>query len=388
MSIAEPAAPAPAEVDDHRAEHDDDDVMPYPSPVAHVVLGAAALAPSVLPIPEYVSIITVACLTVYVGCLRSVKQQGPEDVMSHKEAARFPLVGSVVLLSLFICLKYVPKELINLVLSVYFVVLGTIALTGAALPFLRPFAPGLYRRKLAVQIPAIPLVMSEPAELGESLLAVVTAAPMLLFCVWYFRERHWVANNAIGIAFSLMGIEELSLGTPTVGVVLLVGLFFYDIFWVFCTPVMVNVAKGLDVPIKLLFPRPGVAVGDPARMALLGLGDIVIPGMYVALMCRYDYSRGWRTRYFWSAMGGYFAGLVATIVVMMVFRAAQPALLYIVPGVLGATVGHALLQGELKELMSFSEGGGQDAKGDAKEDAGGDGKEAEAPKEPVEKKED
>lgn len=33
------------------------------------------------------------------------------------------------------------------------------------------------------------------------------------------------------------------------------GLFFYDIFWVFFTPVMVSVAKNFDAPIKLLFPR-------------------------------------------------------------------------------------------------------------------------------------
>ena len=33
------------------------------------------------------------------------------------------------------------------------------------------------------------------------------------------------------------------------GAVLLSGLFFYDIFWVFGSPVMVTVAKSLDAPI-------------------------------------------------------------------------------------------------------------------------------------------
>jgi minor histocompatibility antigen H13 len=41
-----------------------------------------------------------------------------------------------------------------------------------------------------------------------------------------------------------------------IGAILLTGLFFYDIFWVFGTPVMVAVAKNIDAPIKLLFPRP------------------------------------------------------------------------------------------------------------------------------------
>ncbi len=39
--------------------------------------------------------------------------------------------------------------------------------------------------------------------------------------------------------------------------ILLAGLFVYDIFWVFCTPVMVSVAKSFDAPIKLLFKRAG-----------------------------------------------------------------------------------------------------------------------------------
>jgi hypothetical protein len=87
------------------------------------------------------------------------------------------------------------------------------------------------------------------------------------------------------------------------------GLFVYDIFWVFFTPVMVSVAKSFDAPIKvstlsdlfanmiirlfhlfaanstnltlhcyaqLLFPT-----ADAARpFSMLGLGDIVIPGQY------------------------------------------------------------------------------------------------------------
>ena len=79
------------------------------------------------------------------------------------------------------------------------------------------------------------------------------------------------------------------------GALLLSGLFFYDIFWVFGTPVMVTVAKSLDAPIKLLFPRAGAAAGE-SPFAMLGLGDIVIPGIFVALCLRYDAKHG--SRYF------------------------------------------------------------------------------------------
>lgn len=35
---------------------------------------------------------------------------------------------------------------------------------------------------------------------------------------------------------------------------MLTALFFYDIFFVFGTDVMLTVAKSIDAPIKLLFP--------------------------------------------------------------------------------------------------------------------------------------
>jgi Signal peptide peptidase len=66
----------------------------------------------------------------------------------------------------------------------------------------------------------------------------------------------------------------LNLGSTSTGLVLLWGLFVYDIFWVFFTPVMVTVATKIDGPIKLLFPTRGVA----KKFNMLGLGDIVIPG--------------------------------------------------------------------------------------------------------------
>ena len=47
----------------------------------------------------------------------------------------------------------------------------------------------------------------------------------------------------------------LSLGSFAIGCLLLSGLFVYDVFWVFGTDVMVSVAKGINAPIKILFPK-------------------------------------------------------------------------------------------------------------------------------------
>ena len=47
-------------------------------------------------------------------------------------------------------------------------------------------------------------------------------------------------------------------------------------------------------------------------------------------------------------------GLATTIVVMNVFEAAQPALLYIVPAVLGAVATHAFASGQFKQARSLA----------------------------------
>ncbi|KAG6493023.1 hypothetical protein ZIOFF_047996 [Zingiber officinale] len=189
------------------------------------------------------------------------------------------------------------------------------------------------------------------ASLEFTISQVVASIPGTLFCVWYALKKHWLANNILGIAFCIQGIEMLSLGSFKTGAILLVGLFFYDIFWVFFTPVMVSVAKSFDAPIKLIFPT-----SDAERpFSMLGLGDIVIPGIFVALALRFDVSRGKPICYFNSAFLGYTVGLVLTIIVMNWFQAAQPALLYIVPGIIGFLAAHCLWNGEVKSLLEFDE---------------------------------
>lgn len=59
--------------------------------------------------------------------------------------------------------------------------------------------------------------------------------------------------------------------------------------------------------------------------------------------------------YFHSAMIAYFMGLATTLFVMIQFKAAQPALLYLVPACLGSSLFCAFSRGEFKELMAYSE---------------------------------
>jgi minor histocompatibility antigen H13 len=282
-----------------------------------------------------------------------------------------------VLASLYLTYKYLPAWLINVVLSGYITLIGSISCHHVCAPAANALAGrALRERRVRLPtIPAIPWLLDEPTTLEYTLPELLLWAPSIGLGLWYTATKHWVANNYLGICFSLVGIQNVALGSVQIAAILLAGLFVYDVFWVFCTPVMVSVARNFEAPIKLVFPREalvswrallgggggsagaaaGAAAASKANFAMLGLGDIVIPGFWVALLLRYDVGHGFATAYFQTVFWAYVAGLVTTIGVMNFFKAAQPALLYIVPAVLLAVAGYAALRGEVAKLWHWHE---------------------------------
>merc|ERR1712018_1066911 len=186
---------------------------------------------------------------------------------------------------------------------------------------------------------------------------IVTLSVSTAVGVWYLMKKHWIANNLFGLAFAVNGVELLHLNSVATGCTLLSGLFLYDIFWVFATDVMVTVAKSFEAPIKLVFPQDLLENGLGAtNMAMLGLGDIVIPGIFVALLLRYDQSLKRNSNfYFYVTFVAYFLGLLTTIAVMHLYKHAQPALLYLVPACLGTPLFFALVRGDIKSMFKYAD---------------------------------
>ena len=88
---------------------------------------------------------------------------------------------------------------------------------------------------------------------------------------------------------------------------------------------------------------------------MLGLGDIVVPGLFIAFLAKFDATRlnGKSSTFLNVTMVSYVLSIVTTVLVMLVFNAAQPALLYIVPYILLSSAGTALFLGEWKQLTDF-----------------------------------
>jgi minor histocompatibility antigen H13 len=307
----------------------------------------------------------------------AVAPTGPVDreTMRAADAYQFPLVGSASLFGLYLAFKYLGEVYVNLLIGAYFGLVGTFAICMTIAPLLCKVLPvpllsdeiswdsKITHTSLTVlKIPS-PLEMNITFSLMDILALILSG----IVCAAYFLlNKPWFINNIIGICFCLQGIERFSLGTYKIGAILLIGLFFYDIFWVFGTDVMVTVAKKLDGPIKLLFPR-SMAVSETTGylkdLSLLGLGDIVIPGFFLAILLRFDAHKAgvnhahasFAKPYFHSALFAYVLGLCTTLFVMVYFNAAQPALLYLVPACLGSSLLCAVVKGELKELFAYSE---------------------------------
>ncbi|CAI5464115.1 unnamed protein product [Closterium sp. Yama58-4] len=272
--------------------------------------------------------------------------------------------------------------------------------------------------------------------------------------VAWLGSGHWLLNNDLGSAIFVAFVSLVRLPNVKVCALLLACLFLYDIFWVFFSHrffganVMLSVAtqhahnpahsvahslrlpsavaksivREIELPVKLLFPRDlfgelNVFAGQRARdFMVLGLGDMAIPGMLLALVLCVDqhkrrqqqeeqqqrelevleagkggqeqqqqphehpqkhseqHSQGMLNRplldalpsareqeraqlgYVWVAAVGYAVGLVAALAAGVLTRSPQPALLYLVPSTLGPVSLVAWRRGELADLWDGSPG--------------------------------
>lgn len=219
-----------------------------------------------------------------------------------------------------------------------------------------------------------------------------------LVCLWILTG-HWLLMDALGMGLCVAFIALVRLPSLKVSTLLLSGLLIYDVFWVFCSSyifnanVMVKVAMrpaenpmgfmakklhlagifrdppSLSLPGKLVFP----SVQNAGRFSMLGLGDIVMPGLLLCFVMRYDaYKRAQvadqaaasplpvipalsnlqRVTYFHCSLIGYFLGLLTATVSSEVFKAAQPALLYLVPFTMLPLLIMAYLKGDLRRMWS------------------------------------
>ena len=234
----------------------------------------------------------------------------------------------------------------------------------------------------------------------------------VVWLVMAFTMRHpdevaffWITQNLFGACMCIMFMKTIQLNSMEVASILLIVAFFYDIFFVFITPlifkgksVMITVATsggppkadaawcekypddpdcqgGNPLPILLTIPRLFDYEGGSS---LLGLGDIVLPGLLISFAARLDAAKSLlgvmgggsgtlsthcpEQRFFGQGCklcsGGYFVPMVIAYAVgllmansaVYLMNMGQPALLYLVPCCLGTMTYIGWRRHELREL--------------------------------------
>lgn len=156
--------------------------------------------------------------------------------MKAKDAYMFPIIGSCVLFGLYILFKLFSKDYINLLLLAYFLCFGVMAVSAT----LRPLVALCFPRSTREGKPHTFTLFSTSFE--WTVIDACAFALGLAIGVWYFLTKHWIANNVLGLAFSIQGIALLSLGSYQIGCILLVRahrqmrpshFFIFFIFFIF-----------------------------------------------------------------------------------------------------------------------------------------------------------
>uniref|UniRef100_A0A8C7FRI6 Signal peptide peptidase 3 n=2 Tax=Oncorhynchus kisutch TaxID=8019 RepID=A0A8C7FRI6_ONCKI len=235
--------------------------------------------------------------------------------------------------------------------------------------------------------------------LSSPSLSAVSLLPLSALSLFSLSQRCAFMSDILSLSSALaMGlcvamIAFVRLPSLKVSCLLLSGLLIYDVFWVFFSAyifnsnVMVKVAtqpadNPLDVLSRKLHLGPGMGRDVPrlslpgklvfpsstgSHFSMLGIGDIVMPGLLLCFVLRYDNykkqasgeaggpgtpGRMGRVSYFHCTLIGYFVGLLTATVASRIHRAAQPALLYLVPFTLLPLLTMAYLKGDLRRMWS------------------------------------
>lgn len=341
--------------------------------VAVVTEGVAWWDASWMPMSSH-TLLLASCI-VLIGAHASLPQASQEvETLGHEEAMALPLVAFGGLAALFIAYRFVDAATLNALLRVYFVAVGTFACGEAV----RPFLPRAWFRGAPIVDVVLPVVGELRGTVGDGVGVAIGA----VVAGTYGVTGHWLANNAVAAGLCVSGLAQLLTNRYATAAAILAGLFVYDIVMVYGTPMMLDVATKVDGPIKLVLPRGGLdARGAPAA-GLLGLGDIIVPGLLLSLVLRFDTFRALRAGalppppaaspadaraalpdtpfprpLFLAGWLAYMVGLLITLVVMFWWEAGQPALFFLVPCVLLATAGGAAVRGELRALLTYTDDG-------------------------------
>lgn len=183
---------------------------------------------------------------------------------------------------------------------------------------------------------------------------IITA--LLITLAWVFYPN-WLTLDIAAFMLALMFLIAFKNISFKQALAFSVAIMAYDMFMVFGTGVMQKVASaGVKINIPILIVVPDSLSLSANKLFMIGLGDIVLPGLLIMLAFRFA------RQYHWSTTGliirlcaitGYIIGFFMAIIMAVMFNFGQPATIYLIPGVMLGILATVIYKKLLKELWNF-----------------------------------
>ena len=170
------------------------------------------------------------------------------ETMSKDDVMKFPLYAGGTLCTLYGLIKYFGKEVVNPLLLSYMALGGSVSIKALLLNLGSMFEELDEKKLFHMKIGFLEI------DQDITVLDLISLAISGVMVGIYILTKSWIYNNILAILLSINAIQQIFLGNFKNGFMMLTALFFYDIFFVFGTDVMLTVAKSIDAPIKILFP--------------------------------------------------------------------------------------------------------------------------------------
>ena len=280
---------------------------------------------------SYAFLALLACAVVFLSAYFSASS----GISENSQDGSIGDIYTLVYLGLFIVLALVLSYIIGYIgLLIEIVILLTSVVT---LTFLFDELTSKIPWRGTVSIPKI-------GEVYSLSIASFLAAALIVFI--YIFARFWILTNLITISFAFIYIKNQRISSVKAGILLLTIVFFYELFWgdfttdIFGNHVIVTKRYSVDLPIKLLWPYMShFAMARSCNM--IGLGDLVIPGVFMSLAARYDNLHS--TRYLFLLTFMYFTGNFICICV---------AVIYVAPLLVTGMIASSAYQGRFRRFWT------------------------------------
>ena len=320
------------------------------------------------PAVAAVGLLVLATGSIWLGAILGSKKPEPKDEITDEtlDLTWWQVMIMPVTSSLFLLLLFYYFEYIQLIMIIFIIAGSGISCVDVLRSSVSAFAPSV----------------------NTHLTTVLSVLFTLYVIVQWAINGSFIAHDILGCSICISSIALIRFPSLKLAAVSLSLLLLYDLFWVFYSEyffhknVMVEVAiksainpiqalgvkydisilsalqPKLELPIKLLMPSTLLPGG---RLLMLGLGDIALPGFLISLALRCDMYHSSRLelpiyspdtllqqqqksktkinnrqslKLFENGIFGYILGLLAAFYIGSISGHAQPALIYLVPGVM------------------------------------------------------